>query len=298
MKKSRYKRNKKQRKEETKKERISFFRKLILTILFIVLLTGAYSYFIAPNKLIVRDIKVVNSNLPQSFNGLRIVHFTDMHYGAGYNEERLKKLIPSINELNPDVVVFTGDLADDKFKINDDKAKMITEYLSKINSKYGKYAIVGNHDIDCEKCESILKNSEFKLLKNSFDTVYNTSNEQIAIYGFDDVLRGTPKTDELKSKTIKDIKYKIVLLHEPDYIDKFLNDFEISLVLSGHSHGGQVRLPKIRPFFLPEGAKTYYNDHYLVDNTDVYISNGIGSSILDVRLFSTPSINLYRIYTK
>lgn len=295
---SRYKKKKKERKEETKKERMGFFRRLILTIFFILLLICGYSYFIAPNRFTVHDYKIVNSNLPQSFSGLRIVHFTDMHYGTGYTEERLKKLIPSINELNPDIVIFTGDLADDKYTINDEKAKLITDYLKNIDSKYGKYAVIGNHDIDCEKCESILKNSEFEVLKNSFDTVYNTNNEQIAIYGFDDVLKGTPKTDQLKSKTIKDIKYKIVLVHEPDYIDKFLNDFEISLVLSGHSHGGQVKLPKIKPFFLPEGSKTYYKQHYIVDKTDVYISNGIGNSIIDARLFSTPSINLYRIYAK
>lgn len=298
MKKSRVKQRRKQRTKENIKQKRGFFAKLGIFLLVVIALLVIKGKFIEPNTLTVHDYKVENSNLPKTFNGLKIVHIADIHYGTGYNKTRLEKLIKSVNELKPDIVVFTGDLVDEKFNIDDDSSKNLTDKLSSIKSKYGKYAIIGNHDVNNEKYANMISASGFKLLKNSFDTIYNESGEVIAIYGFDDVLLGSPKTDGLKDKAIKDIKYKIVLLHEPDYVDKFLNDYEVSIVLSGHSHGGQVKLPKIRPLFLPEGSKTYYKNHYVVDDTDLYISNGVGNSIFDFRLFSKPSINLYRMYAK
>ena len=296
--KSRYKSRKKARQKENIKRKTGFFAKLSIFIITLLIILGIWGKFIEPNMLTVHDYKITSSNLPKSFNGFRVVHISDIHYGTGYNEIRLEKLIKTTNDLNPDIVVFTGDLIDEKFNISDESKKKIITNLNNINTKYGKYAIIGNHDVNNKDFEKIILDSGFKLLKNSYDTVYNKDNEKIAIFGFDDTLLGTAKNDKLNDKTIKDTKYKIVLVHEPDYIDKFLNDFEISLVLAGHSHGGQAKLPKIRPFFLPEGSKTYYKSYYNVDNTDVYISNGVGSSIVDFRLFSKPSINLYRIYAK
>lgn len=90
--------------------------------------------------------------------------------------------------------------------------------------------------------------------------------------------------------------YSIVLVHEPDYTDNILQyNNNINLILSGHSHNGQVRIPIIGTIYTPNGAKKYYDEHYNIGNTNLYISGGIGNSKLDVRLFNHPSINLYRI---
>ena len=70
------------------------------------------------------------------------------------------------------------------------------------------------------------------------------------------------------------------------------------LILAGHSHNGQAKLPFIKPFYLPNNAKNYYDNYYKVENTDIYISNGVRNSIVDFRLFSTPSINVYRLNAK
>ena len=72
----------------------------------------------------------------------------------------------------------------------------------------------------------------------------------------------------------------------------------MDLILAGHSHGGQAKLPLVKPFYLPDNAKNYYDKFYKVENTDIYISNGVGNSIVDFRLFSTPSINVYRFSAK
>ena len=88
--------------------------------------------------------------------------------------------------------------------------------------------------------------------------------------------------------------YKILLLHEPDAIDDLsVNPFD--LILAGHSHAGQVRLPFIGAVILPEGAQKYYDSHYKIENSDLYVSNGLGVSNYNFRLFNTPSYSVYRL---
>ena len=114
-------------------------------------------------------------------------------------------------------------------------------------------------------------------------------------------------SDKLKESTefLKDKKndekpiYSILLMHEPDYIDD-LNINNYDLVLAGHSHNGQVRIPFIGAIksTLPSGSKKYYDRYYKIKNTDLYISNGIGTSKINFRLFNRPSFNLYRFTNK
>ena len=88
-----------------------------------------------------------------------------------------------------------------------------------------------------------------------------------------------------------------MIMHEPDFIDDFeINNFD--LILAGHSHNGQVRLPFIGAIIKPNGAHKYYDSHYKIHNTDLYISSGLGTSIIDVRLFNKPSFNFYRLTNK
>ena len=94
----------------------------------------------------------------------------------------------------------------------------------------------------------------------------------------------------------EDINYKIILVHEPDYVDTITSKYNnTNLVLAGHSHNGQINIPYIKKLLLPEGSKKYYNNYYKVNNTNLYISSGIGESNINVRFFNKPSINFYRI---
>jgi len=93
----------------------------------------------------------------------------------------------------------------------------------------------------------------------------------------------------------EDIGYKIILTHEPDYTDTILSKYDINLILSGHSHNGQINIPYLKKLFLPYGSKKYYDNYYKINNTDLFISSGIGESRINMRLFNRPSINFYRI---
>lgn len=295
--KSRYLKNKEIIKKEKVGVKILKYKKIILVIIIIIIVLIVWGKFIEPNLLLINDHKLESEALPGSFNGTKIVHFSDLHYG-NLTEKQLKKVVKNINSLKPDVVVFTGDLVEEGYSLTDDDIKTLVKYLSMINTKLGKYAIFGNHDVKNEHFENIMYDSHFAVLKNNYDTIYNDKNDAIVLMGLDDVIHGEPELKALKSSDISKLDYKIILVHEPDYIDEFIHDYNVSLVLAGHSHGNQVKIPLISKLLLPKGCKKYYKSYYEVSNTPFYISNGIGNSVLNYRLFSPPSINVYRLYTK
>lgn len=148
------------------------FKKIIFfTIIFfiVILCLFLYSSFIGTKGLIVKEYKIVNKNLPDEFNGLKVVHFSDVHYGKHFNKKRLEQVINKINELNPDIVVLTGDLLDSK--LNDEEIAELKGLLSKINVNIGKYAINGNHD-NYKYWEYIISDSGFINLNDTFNIIY------------------------------------------------------------------------------------------------------------------------------
>lgn len=285
------KRVKNQRKEKLKKSRT----KIRLVILSLITLFVIYGLFIEPKILLVNEVKLENKDIPNSFDGIKIVHFSDLHYGNTININNIDKVITKINSINPDIVIFTGDLIDNKYNMTKEDTTKLTKSLKKINYNLGKYAVIGNHDFYKDEFNNIMYDSDFTLLKNSYDTVYNKDNNPILIYGVDNVTYGSPSLTELDKKELENISYKILLVHEPDYIDNILNKYDIDLILSGHSHNGQIKLFGLKPLYKPDGSKKYFSPHYKENNTDIYISNGIGTSIVQFRFGSIPSINLYRL---
>ena len=295
--KSRLKVKEKQRKLERRERNRGKRRVMILIILILILLLAIWGKFGEPNILAINDYKIESDKISKDFNGLKIVQFSDLHFGS-YKEHRLDKLVKNINSLKPDIVVFTGDLIEENYEITDKEIKSLVNHLSKINAKLGKYTVIGNHDVNNEHFENIMYDSKFILLKNNYDIIYNEKSEPLLLFGLDDSLEGSPNISSIKEKNLLNIQYKIVLMHEPDYIDEFVSDYDVSLVLAGHSHNGQVKIPGIRPIYLPKGCKKYYKSYYDVKGVPLYISNGVGGSILDFRLGSIPSINVYRLYQK
>lgn len=274
-----------------------FIRFLFFLLLF-VLLFLIYGRYIGTKGLITKEYSLYAS-VDETFSSLKIVHFSDLHFLRVNKEEELKKVIKEINTINPDIVFFTGDLIDKDYEINDKQKKVLIKELKNINSKYGKYAILGNHDAikDISIFEEIYKESDFKLLQNEYDIIYGNNNDKLFIGGLSPSSFKKANIDKVMEyfNTNKDINYKIILIHEPDYIDTILDKYKINLVLSGHSHNGQVNIPYLKKFFMPKGCHKYYENYYKVKDTDLYISSGIGLSRINFRIFNKPSINFYRI---
>ena len=275
----------KNRNEEKPKSHILMKIFSIFIILFFILYL--YSRYLAPYGLKVYEIPIYNKNLNSDYNGLKIAHFSDIHYGRTINEEELKNVIKELNLLNPDIVIFTGDLFDSK-KLAQDNQELVTKYLKKIKAKMAKFAIIGDYDNKYLTIyNNILEDSDFILLNNSSQLIYYKSTTPINFIG----LKDTKNINNLY-----DNKYfNITLIHEPDLIKDINNS---PLVFAGHSLGGQIKLPFIDGIIKLEGANTYINSYYNVNGKDLYISNGLGTQKMSLRFLNKPSITLYRLYKK
>lgn len=274
--------------EEIKKK--SKLKTIFKFMFLLIIIAIAYAYFIEPNILLVHDHILEESNIPSSFHGLKLVHFSDVHYGMNLDKKRLEEIVLKINKTNPDIILFTGDFVDETYSVSEDNAKEISAILNKLEAKYGKYAVFGNHDPDNSIMMNLFYDGGFRVLRNSYDLIYIDKDNPIAIYGFNPDLKMTNKI-KIKEKAA----YTIVLTHFPDLIDQILMDVSPNLILSGHSHNGQVKIPYLKPILLPDGCKKYYAPYYRKKNTKIYISNGIGTSVLPLRFASVPSFNVYRL---
>ena len=273
--------------------------RFLLILLLIILLLVIYARYEGTNSLITKEYKIETADISNSFDGIKIVHFSDLHYKRIINKDRTKEIVDEINLINPDIVIFTGDLIDKDFDVSDEDIEDLTLLLNNINSKYGKYAIIGNHDYvrDDDILNDIYNNSSFVLLKNSYDVIYGDNNDKLFIGGVDTYSYDKADIDKTMEyfEDNEDIDYKIILVHEPDYIDTITSKYNVNLVLAGHSHNGQINIPFIKEMFLPYGSNKYYENYYIVNDTPLYVSSGIGESRINFRLFNRPSINFYRI---
>lgn len=272
--------------------------KWLLIIFLLLFLIIVYARYIGTMGIITKEYNITDSNIPDSFDGIKIVHFSDLHYNRAISLEKVKSIVQEVNLINPDIVVFTGDLIDKDVTLSDDDYKDLTTLLSNINAKYGKYSVLGNHDYDSmDEVIKVYNDSNFNYLDNDYDIIYSKNSEKIFIGGVNTVSYHMDDINKALQDLKKDdsINYKIVLVHEPDISDKIVDDYSVNLILAGHSHNGQIRLPIIGPIYTPKYAKKYYDNYYDINGTSLYISSGIGVSTVNYRLWNRPSINFYRI---
>lgn len=251
--------------------------KFLLSIIFVISFILLYSRFISTRGFKVLEYSIVDSKLPSNFNGLKIVHFSDIHYGRTTNINTIKNVVNEINVLKPDIVIFTGDLYENNLNILDKEAKNIIKELKKVNTKLGKFAITG--DSDKKDYKNIMVEAGFTLLDNDSTYVYQNGITPIKI------------TNNFEN--IEDV-FTIALMHEPDQIDN-TNLENINVALAGHSLNGQIRIPFYGGIIKRTGAKKYIDSSYKVNNTQLFISNGLGTEDISFRLFNKPSISLYRL---
>ncbi len=272
---------------------------LIIFILFIIfsLIVLIYARYVGTKGLNVKEYKIVSSKITSEYHGLKIAHLSDIHFGSSVNGKDLEKLVYEVNLTKPDIIVITGDLLTDEWEydVND------LDVLKGLKANLGKYIISGNHD-NLDLYNEIVERIEFTNLNDTYKLIYNNSNQPIVISGISSNLINdniSEKTNDFKNYLENNVSpiYSILLIHEPDYIDNVdLNNYD--LVLAGHSHAGQVRIPLIGSIITPVGSKKYYNEYYNVNDTDLYISSGIGTSVMRIRLFNRPSFNFYRLTNK
>ncbi len=277
--------------------------KFILKILLISALVGIliflYSKYLNAVGFRVKERTIYSSKLPKEFDGLKVVQISDINYGTSINKKQLKNIVKKINLTKPDIVILTGDLLNDKQEYNSKDIENITKELSNIETTIDKYAIYGDNDYQDKNWETIINDSNFINLNDTYKIIYKP-NSQILISGIsttDNDKDTSDKINETSKYLTNNNLYSVLALHEPDTV-KDIDYDQFDLILAGHSLGGQFRLPLIGGLIRKKGSKKYVNPHYKIDETDLYISNGLGNDDIEYRFLNKPSFNLFRIRSK
>lgn len=291
--------------KEQNKETIKKTIKIVVKItLILVICTGiffGYTTYISTVKIGVREYRIKNNKIPQTFNGTKIIQISDLHYGSTMFLKDVKKIISLVNERKPELIVFTGDLINKNYKLNSKEQEKLIKELKKMKASLGKYAILGEEDN--ESFTTIFNQSNFTILKNEHELIYNNNNDPILLVGLTTPIKDD---DDLKKaysyfreETHNSNIYTITILHQPDSIEDITGTYHSDLFLAGHSHNGNVRVPFINYAIKKEGAKKYDQDFYEIDESQLYISSGLGTNNANsIRLFCRPSINFFRLSNK
>ncbi|SFB21573.1 hypothetical protein SAMN05216312_104499 [Cohnella sp. OV330] len=264
---------------------------------------GIYVFFVEPARLAVTRREIESPWLPAGFDGVKIVQFSDTHIGPNYSVKRLEGLISTIAAEKPDIVAFTGDLFDAR-KHNPDREKDLSPLLSRIEAPLGKFAVYGNHDFGYERTRRstnpTLEKAGFELLLNETKKIRLENGEHLTVAGLDDYVLGRPDPSRALAKLRPD-GFNLLLVHEPD-VAAFLVRYPVDLQLSGHSHGGQVKLPIVGALVRTQLGRRYLSGLHVVSDRRrprrpylLYVNRGIGTTRFRVRLGSVPELCVFTL---
>lgn len=268
-------------------------------ILFIILIIciGVSGWIIYQNKnLMINEIMIRSEKIPRSFSGYRIAQISDLHNAEFGKDNEI--LVRKVKESHPDIIVFTGD-AIDSYHTN---INITLDFVKEVMKIAPCYYVSGNHEARIDELDGFLKslsNLGVTVLRNE-SVLLEKNDETISLLGIDDP---SFKTDYLfgeEEKLINDILleqmkqvvgYTILISHRPELFDVYVLN-GLDLVLTGHAHGGQLRIPFIGGLIAPgQGLFPKYDEGvYSLNDTHMVVSRGVGNSIIPFRINNRPEI--------
>ena len=258
----------------------------------LLFLISIYAHKIEPNWLEVKQIEITLPKLDRAFTGYRIVQLTDLHIGDGIDRAQLTKIIKVTNAQNPDLIVLTGDYITKTAAI---PAELLTSTLAGFRARDRTIAILGNHDVfegNAPSVRNSIFNSGVTLLENEvYTTIRNGA--MLSIAGVGDVWAQQAKLDRVLAQ-LPTTGAAIMLAHEPDFADETAATGRFGLQLSGHSHGGQVRIPFAKKKYPDYGTK-YPIGQYQVGKMIQYTSRGVGFPGIHARFNCRPEISVFNL---
>ena len=243
-------------------------------------------------EIIFRTITI--PQLPDAFAGMKIVQISDFHFEEYTEAVFLEAVVRHVNDLQPDLVVLTGDFVSSKPlppRIAIRLGHHCAEILSRIRAPL-RYAVMGNHDVlvSARAITGALVSHGIPVLAND-NVPLERDGQRMWLAGINDALEGHADLSAALPRKRDPQKEPVILLaHEPDFADRATGR-QISLVLSGHTHGGQILLPFLPPLLLPELGKRYIHGYFrFPDGMQLYVNRGIGAVNLPFRFRCPPEI--------
>jgi uncharacterized protein len=239
------------------------------------------------------EIKPLTLTLPRlapEFDGYRIVQIGDIHLDDWTKPERLSGIVKKVNAQRPDLIAIMGDFASRSAKQLD--TRRLTGALRELRARDGVVTILGNHDYltGVELIRRCIREASVTELVNDHHTL-RRGGASLHVAGIDDVMEGGSRLD-LVLRDLPDSGAAILLAHEPDFADVSAATGRFDLQLSGHSHGGQVRVPLLMRLALPPFSQRYTSGLYMVDGMLQYTNRGLGFVNMRLRFLCRPEITV------
>lgn len=260
---------------------------------------GVNSVLIAPNRPRVVRLDIHLRRWPEGLSGLTIALLSDFHYDPYFSIHPIRSSIDIVNAVRPQLVLLTGDFVSVPFWGDPAKgaadAEPCAAILKNLKASHGVWAVMGNHDAftDPDRVTASLQAQGIRVLANQ-STPIEADGARFWLGGVDDVLGKTADVDA----TLQNVppgEPTVLMVHEPDYADRVARH-AVDLQLSGHSHGGQVRLPLLPPLYLPDLGRKYVWGLYKVGGLTLYTNPGLGTVGVPARLNCPPEITFLTIY--
>ncbi len=273
-------------------------RAWIRTVIYSSLCIAGTGGYVSSKKLEKVKVDVPLSGLSKNFDGLKIGVLSDFHAGGCTGEGDIIRAVDVVNSEQPDIIAVLGDYIDGAYshsRKNVEKGAYVFDALKKLKAPLGVFAVLGNHDhwTDAKLVRKELSSLHLSTLDNKGVELENG----LAVVGVDDFWEG-PANPEKAMNGIHPESTVIMLSHNPDVNIRLQTDNRVSLVLSGHTHGGQIRIPVIhRALWVPCSPK-YRGPSGLIRETDsrwTFITKGVGTFLLPVRLACPPDVGILRL---
>ncbi len=270
--------------------RREFFRGLAAASLVGASCVMADGFWFEPFEYELTETDVFIRQLPTAFEGFRIALLTDVHHSRLVPVEEVRRVVALTNEAKPDLIALTGDYTTSRRRY----VEPCAEALGRLQAPSGVWAVLGNHDhyTDAELTERAFARWKINVLSNA-NTLLRRGADELRLAGVDDW--GWGKADWARALGGVDLSRPSLLLsHEPAVLD-MPETRGVSLILSGHTHGGQIRLPFVgAPARFVEEFR-YMNGLYEREGTQLYVSRGTGMIGLPLRIGARPEIALLRL---
>lgn len=261
-----------------------------------------YSGEIARHELDVEEHGVHLARLPESFRGMRIAQISDFHYREFTETFFLREVVDRVNALKPDMVVLTGDFVTYgplRWPPSEEHKRFARRHMPECASILSgircplRYCTLGNHDmmVGARYICGDLVNQRLPVLRNSAVPL-ERNGQRLWLVGLGSACANDAHPARaIPATALRDKEAMIVLAHEPDILPEIAK-YNADLMLAGHTHGGQVRIPFLPPVFLPEYGRHYVEGWFRYGSTQLYVNRGIGAIGLPFRLNCPPEITL------